>query len=252
MAKKYIEWIGTGSGLNAELGNTSFLVKGTDRTLLVDCGSTVPLELMKLNKIKDVTDILITHSHSDHIGGLESLGFMNYFGFKRRGDDRPNLYVGSDDFAHRLWNNSLSGGMQKIRKDDGTPFEATLETYFKIHTGKDFIVDDLPKATLFETPHVPILENYGVKFNNGVFYSGDSLNLPPSDPKLIFQDCQFFIGPNKGAGDAHISYEKLKKDLSKEVKAKTYLVHLGVGWDKINPIADGFAGFVKPKDKFDM
>ena len=57
MAEKYIEWIGTGSGLNPVLGNTSFMVRGTDRTLLVDCGSTVPLELMKSGQIGDVTDI---------------------------------------------------------------------------------------------------------------------------------------------------------------------------------------------------
>jgi glyoxylase-like metal-dependent hydrolase (beta-lactamase superfamily II) len=252
MAEKYIEWIGTGSGLNPVLGNTSFMVRGTDRTLLVDCGSTVPLELMKSGQIGDVTDILITHAHADHIGGLEGLGFMNYFALRRRGDDRPNLYVASDDFAHKLWYNSLLGGMQKIQEDDGTPVDATLETYFKIHTGRNVRVGDLPEATMFETPHVQDFENYGVRFANGVFYSGDTLNLPPSDPRLIFQDCQFFVGPNDGAGDVHISYDKLKKELSPEVRAKTYLVHLGGGWDKKDPTEDGFAGFVKPKDRFDM
>ena len=73
--------------------------------------------------------------------------------------------------------------------------------------------------------------------------------MPPSDQKIIFQDCQFF---ESGQGDVHISYDKLKKELSPEVKAKTYLVHLGGGYDKRDPKADGFAGFVMPKDKFDI
>ena len=249
MAEKYLEWIGTGSGLNPELGNTSFMVRGTDRTLLIDCGSTVPLELMKSRqKIKDVTDVLITHVHADHIGGLEGFGFMNYFELGRRGDDRPNLYVASNDLAHNLWEHSLKGGMEHSADDEGNYKPATLETYFKVHVGKNFRVGDLPEVKMFETPHVPNLENYGVRFGNGVYYSGDTISLPPSDPRLIFQDCQFF----EGRGDVHISYYKLRRELSPEVRAKTYLVHLGGSWDKKDPTADGFAGFVKPKDRFDM
>ncbi len=252
MGNKHIEWIGTGSGLNPELGNTSFMVKGADKTLLVDCGSTVPLELMKSGKIGGVTDVLVTHAHSDHIGGLEGLGFMNYFGLRKRGDDRPNLYVASDDFAHDLWNDSLLGGMGKIRDDYGNSVDATLETYFRVHVGKDVDIEGLPGVKMFETPHVKGLENYGLRFDNEVFYSGDTLELPPSDPKLIFQDCQFFVGPSDGAGDVHVSYDRLNRELSSEVKAKTYLVHLGGGWNKKNFKRDGFAGFVRPGDRFDL
>src|SRR3989344_3477104 len=86
--KNYIEWIGTGSGLNPVLGNTSFLVGGGERTLLVDCGCTVPLELIKSNKLKQVTDVIITHAHADHIGGLEVFAFMNYFAYRNREDDK--------------------------------------------------------------------------------------------------------------------------------------------------------------------
>ena len=246
--QSYIEWIGTGAGLNPTLGNTSFMVKSDSRTLLVDCGFTVPIELIKSGKIKEITDVVLTHVHADHIGGIEGLAFMNYFAFQRRGENRPNLYLGSEEFAKGLWENSLRGGLEKIQTDENIPFNATLDTYFRVHIGKDIQIPGLPEVKLFSTEHVKNLENYGVKFSNGVYYSGDSVELPPQEPKLIFQDCQFF----ESKTDVHATYNRLLRDLPVEVRAKTYLVHLGSGWDKKDPKADGFAGFVRPGDKFEI
>lgn len=248
MDKNYIEWIGTGSGLNPILGNTSFIVKGeSNRTLLVDCGSTVPIRLIEKNQIGEITDVIITHQHADHIGGLEGLAFMSYFGLKNRDEKRPNLYVGTENFANKLWENSLKGGMEDLQTDEGLPFKATLETFFKVNIGKEIEIEGLPKIELFDTLHVQGLENYGVKFSNGIFYSGDTKELPNFDSKIIFQDCQFY---ENGVSDVHISYNTLKNMLPMEVKAKTYLVHLGGGYEKINPKKDGFAGFIEPGDKF--
>jgi phosphoribosyl 1,2-cyclic phosphodiesterase len=248
MEKTYIEWIGTGSGLNPALGNTSFIVKGGNRTLLVDCGFTVPLELIKLGQLKDITDVLVTHTHADHIGGLEGLGFMNHFAYKNRGDSRPNLYVGSNEFAQKLWEESLKGGMKCNQDDENVPFEANLETYFRIRVGREIQIQGLPNISMFPTLHVQGMENYGLSFDNGVWYSGDSVELPSREAKLIFQDCQFYETPS----DVHISYDKLKRELPLEVRTKINLVHLGGGWDKKDAKTDGFAGFVKPRDRFEL
>lgn len=244
-----IEWIGTGSGLNPILGNTSFIVRGKgERIVLVDCGCTVPIALVKNNYMSQITDIIITHAHADHIAGLEGFGFMHYYALKNRDEKRPTLHVANKGFAHSLWENSLKGGMQKNQNDKNVSFDANLETFFKLSFGNEISIEGLPKIVLFETPHVQNLENYGLEFPEvNILYSGDTLAKPSKDFELIFQDCQFY----KSIGDVHISYDDLL-ELDSKTRNKMWLVHLGGGWDKKDAIIDGFAGFVQPGQIFNF
>lgn len=247
-ASTTIEWVGTGSALNFSLGNTSFLVYSEGpSTLLVDCGSTVPARLAELGKLDAVTDIILTHAHADHIGGVEAFGFYSYFVRQNQGDSRPRLHLATEALANHIWDHSLSGGMGIVQDADGVLVRTTLETYFNVEIGHRVEVPGLPGVTLFSTPHVQGMENYGLWFDNGVYYSGDTVALPPEEPKLIFHDCQFY---EEGRGDVHVSYHRLARELPCSVKSKTHLVHLSNEHKYITPHADGFAGFVSPGQKF--
>lgn len=214
----------------------------------MDCGSTVPLALMKSREIESVTDISLTHPHSDHIGGLEAFAFMMYFGFKRRAENRPKLHLPSSEFGSRLWNESLKGGMGRIQDDQSNPLEAELETYFELSISRTINIDGFPEIEYVPTPHVPLMENYGIRFGSMLHYSGDTVEVPVSEAAMILQDCQFF----ETSSDVHVSYRRLSEKLSQEMKAKTWLVHLGGGFEKIDPVADGFAGFVMPGQSFEL
>ncbi|MBI2421460.1 MAG: MBL fold metallo-hydrolase [Candidatus Hydrogenedentes bacterium] len=248
MVPTAFHWIGTGSGLNPLLGNTSFMVyTSASSALLVDCGATVPLKLVEMDRLSAVTDILITHHHSDHIGGMEALAFFHYYVLKRRGDARLNLHVASDEFAHRLWENSLKGGMEPSQDEKAVAFKATMDTYFKVHVNKTVDIRGLPMVDFIPTLHVRGMENYALRFENGVFYSGDTIELPPHDPRIIFQDCQFSGGSE---GDVHVTYDRLATELPDQVREKTHLVHLGEGYEQRKPLQDGFAGFVMPNRRY--
>ncbi len=276
MAK--IEWVGTGSGLNPQLGNTSFLVSDLEKNILVDCGFTVTPKLLEKNKLKDVTDVLITHLHSDHVGGLELFGFMQYFVYENKGEKRPRLHLASKDMAKKLWN-TLREGMQggqryswdtidrlswnnkfipideftkeKVLYKELKKRKSSISDYFELQIGKTFRINDLD-FYFGLTPHVPFMENYSIEIRNeagkNFFYSGDTISPPPSrkDLDLFFQDCEF------GDTGVHAKYALLNQHLPSKIKSKTYLVHLGGGYEKYDPKKDGFAGFVMPGDKFEI
>lgn len=243
-------WIGSGSAFNPVLGHTSFLVSSEGpRSLLVDCGATVPLKLIELGLMPPVTDIVVTHTHADHIGGLEGLAFYLYFVLARRDGQRPVLHLASDSLAHDLWHHALCAGMAKTQDQDGRAQVASLETYFRVSIGTRVSVEGLPEVELFETAHIAGFENYGLRFENGVYYSGDTVELPPHEPHVIFQDCQM---QRFGAGDVHISYQALLDGLPMAVRRKTYLTHLNTNYATRDALADGFAGYVMPGQRFDF
>ncbi len=242
-----IVWIGTGAGFNAALGNTSFLMSGTtDRKLLVDCGFSVTPYLLQHNLIGQITDIVITHHHADHIGGLELLAFYRYFAMPRS-HPRPILHLPTPEFADRLWNEALKAGLRYNQDPQGDPRYLDLEDYFSVRIGLEVLIPGLPLIKYVPTPHLAAMENYGLEFGRTFYYSGDSSALPPVDFPLIFQDCQFTEGLKVVS---HIEYGKLRSDLPEAARKKTWLVHLNLGWEKLDALADGFAGFVRPGQEF--
>ena len=70
-----LEFLGIGSSFNAEEDNTSaFFVEG-EEMFLIDCGETVYKSLIRNELLEnvDTINIMITHTHDDHIGSLGSL-----------------------------------------------------------------------------------------------------------------------------------------------------------------------------------
>lgn len=245
-----IHWLGNGSGLNLTLDNTSFYLHAAGpRLAVVDCGYTVPPRLHALGLIEKVTDVILTHLHADHAGGLETLGSLLYYALRRRGHQLPWLHLPTDEMAHELWQHSMRAGLFYASDENNEPMDANLETFFRVSTGSTVRVDGLPSADYVPSRHVPRMPNYSLHFDNNVFYSGDSCDLPPFDADLIFQDVHF--APPYPA-EVHASYHTLREQMPPDARKKTWLVHLGNGYEKFNPEKDGFAGFVKPGQEFSV
>ncbi|MEB3272399.1 MAG: MBL fold metallo-hydrolase [Prochlorothrix sp.] len=247
-------FLGSGSAFTLEEDNfqcNMLLITEDGRKLLLDCGSDIRFSLKAADfQVTDLTDIYISHLHSDHAGGLEYVGFNTCFNPRCA---RPNLYI-SHDLVADLWDHTLSGGMRSLQGRIGT-----LDTFFNVHPiarGSHFVWQDLP-FQLVPVPHVhngtDFMPSYGLWCNlNGtrVFFTTDTQwdwdRLRPyyEQADLVFQDCETSLTPTP----VHTHYEDLLT-LPPEMRAKIWLCGYQAG-PKPPAQKDGFRGFVQRGQTF--
>ena len=97
--------LGIGGAFDADRGvaNTGALLvveaEGATTRVLVDCGHTCGLQLDALGlSYADIDAIVLTHTHGDHIDGMETLGYKSLFLHRRR----VPVFAAAD-VLERLW-----------------------------------------------------------------------------------------------------------------------------------------------------
>jgi hypothetical protein len=187
-----IVFLGVGGAFSQTLFNTNFLIIKGDAHLLVDFGTTGPFALAASTglTLSDISAILPTHSHCDHIGGIESLALWNrYVSIPQIGKPKLSMII-SKEYQHILWNYSLRGGMeQNEMSSEGNAL--LFEDYFTIF--RPTYLEKEPRLRLeidwqgihielFGTNHVPeqassassAFITHGLYIDNKVFFSGDT------------------------------------------------------------------------------
>jgi len=239
-------FIGSGSAFTIDnYQSNMLLVNDQNKRLLIDCGCDARRALHKIGlTYKEIDHVYISHLHSDHVGGLEWLGFCRKFD---PSCGKPKLIL-SSFLKNEIWSNTLSGGMK-------------LSTYFDVESvskNSTFIWENT-KFRIVQTVHIidafSIVPSFGLIFEtnkNTVFITTDTQHCPNqiqdfyNMSDIIFQDCE--ITPYKSG--AHANYENLKT-LSEDTKKKMWLYHYQ---DLSLPDAkkDGFMGFVKRGQTFNF
>ncbi len=244
-----LEWLGTGSAMNYELGNSNFLLRQGDKQVLVDLSANNANMLLHEQRLAGIEHVIITHVHGDHCDGLEGLGFYSWNALNRREEERPKLYVGSQAVYEGLRRIAQSK-MSCQQNPDQTRFKADLDHYYEPRIGTDVRIKGLPKIVLFRTEHVWGTDCFGVHVPEyGLWISGDSREVKelPEGTTLAFRDASGSADPTR----VHANLEDMK-GIPEDERGHTYLYHLNGNWKEFKRDRQGFRGFAMPGDLFEI
>jgi ribonuclease BN (tRNA processing enzyme) len=252
-----ITFIGAGNAFTKKYyQNNALLVKGSDH-VLIDCGSRASEALALLDlSVTKVRNYLITHSHADHVGGLEEVMLMNRYMARQK-----STMIAPAKYRRYLWRHSLKGGAAYNERLDGKflRFEDFWDAIDPVPVpGADRELCEAQlgsiKLAMFRTKHIPdnspswrsSAPSYGVVIDDRVLYTSDTRYDPDLIDFLveryaldaIFHDCQLFTG------GVHASLDELA-GLPADIKAKTTLMHYGDAFADSAAKAEalGFKGF---------
>jgi ribonuclease BN (tRNA processing enzyme) len=80
--------------------NTCFMVEGSQRTLLLDCGASTPVAMKIRNvSLNAIDGIVLSHLHGDHFGALPFFMLESQFHLRR---DKPLTVVGPPGTRERV------------------------------------------------------------------------------------------------------------------------------------------------------
>ena len=252
-------FIGCGSAFSRTMNQNNLLIVKGDQHLLVDCGTKTPQALYGLQiELAGIENFLITHSHADHIGGLEEVMMINRY----LTGNKPNIII-NEEYQDILWNHSLRGGAAYSELRNGQPLgfedfwraqrpqrvEGTERETWHTTLGDLDIV--MPRTMHFPDNAESWRDSFwscGVLIDERVLFTSDTRFDPQLlseldqryDLDLIFHDCQFFNG------GVHASLEELAT-LPAELKGRMVLMHYGDNWQQFESQVTeaGFRGFVK-------
>lgn len=226
-----ITMIGTGSAFSKRFYNNSALVTFySGYNLLIDCGHSVPKGLAdKRIPWESIDGILITHTHADHIGGLEEAALYNKFVLNNR---KMDLFV-HEEIVESLWEESLKGGLKY-----GGDKNLSLSDYFNIRLvldpswGDQIRRGDSSSIDLIKTNHVQGMKSYAVglgeRGERKVLYTSDTVFdkdliafATSNRYERIFHDCQLYTG------GVHASLEELLEGIPETVQRRIMLMHYG-------------------------
>jgi ribonuclease BN (tRNA processing enzyme) len=260
-----LKFLGVGGAFcDATQYQSNCAIEIDDKLFLIDCGSDIRFSLKEqypLINNGNISDyvkwVYISHLHGDHCHGLEWLGYCTYF---NPSASKPIL-IGENNVLAQLWSSVLRGTMEDVKD-----YELELSNFFEVfktnHLNMPFPINSGKEEmllTMVSSPHVhPCKKSYGLFIETEkrkTYYTSDVNDENMVINKryyeaadIIFHDCETY----KFHSGVHAHYESLR-ELPYKIRRKIWLCHYSDdAIDKCDPGFDGFSGFCRKGDAFEL
>ena len=237
--------LGVGGAFTDRFYQTNYLVEFPGCRVLIDAGTTLRYSLLAAGyTAQDINAVVITHFHSDHVGGLEEFSQRCRYMYQYR----PMIYAMPDQVPLLASLFALHG--------------AKPEDYLNVTTSENPIVIKDTGDTQYQLEyylttglHAEVTSNYIVSIRRigrgnkatRVVFTGDigpveksELGRLVADPETVavFHDCHTGSTPTP----AHPNLEQMKEFYPLEQRGKIYVIHYGDNIDECTAYIKG-AGF---------
>ena len=221
-----LNFIGYGSAFNTSAGNNSayFYTKETKTLNIIDVGADVFSKVKEGGFLDDPelqVNVLITHTHTDHIGSLADLIYYMYFKEVTNIKKRLTVYTASKDVNVFL---NLVGVL---------PEQYTLVL---LEANETVTLKDTNVSVFFEeVPHYPNMDCYSVHLKDHsddsfYFYSADCNEISKATLDKInlglYKEVYLDTSTYDFEGNPHCSFNYHKENISVRKETTVYLMHL--------------------------
>lgn len=213
-----LRFLGVGNAQAVELGSASAVLERDGRPLLmIDCGGEA-LSAYLERYGEPPAALYVTHTHLDHVGGMERLFFRLYFDDARRG--RTRLYVPAPLVP---WLQTRIADYPGVLAEGGANY---WDAFQLVPHSRGFWHEGLWFDTFAVNHHRPDTA-FGLGLRGSFVYSGDTrpildaLQCYAANGEVIAHDCALHGNPS------HSGIDDLEREYPAALLARCVLYHYG-------------------------
>lgn len=227
----HLHFLGVGAAHAVELGSSAVVLeRDGEPVLLIDCGPDT-LDRYLAAYGAPPRALFITHTHMDHVAGLERLFFSLWFDERLRGSTRFFVH------AQLLpWLQSRVADYPGVLAEGGVNY---WEAFRLVPCTRGFWLDGLWFDVFATRHHVPGT-SYGLALDGSFAYTGDTRPIPEmladraGGAGLIAHDCGVLGNPS------HTGIDDIEREYPPAWRSRLLLYHYGSAADGARLEARGY------------